>query len=152
MRVGQGLKPSRPVSPRGDGKRQQGTGVREVIFPGQRPRAGETSPPEEMGSSHTDHASSAAAAPAPRARAGTVAERVKAQDSSDAISDQHHLGERPVPSEAGGRWAPVAGSPRTSLTPDLPTEAGALRRAQESGVGLVGAGDDSGHSALVSGG
>lgn len=48
-------------------------------------------PPELAGSGHTDHAPSAAAAPAPGARAGTVAKCVKAQDSAHAVSDQHHL-------------------------------------------------------------
>lgn len=43
-------------------------------------------------------------------------------------------------------------APRNIPAPDLPAEASALSRAQEVGIGLVGSGDDSGHSALVSGG
>ena len=137
--------------------RQQGAGRREGIFQGQRTRAGETRASWGGGSSHTDHASSAAAASAPRARAGTVAEGVEAQDSTDTVPNQHHLGGRAAPSggaaaEAGGWGAPAASSPGTSLTPDLPAEADTLRRAQEGGVGLVSAGNDRGHSALVSGG
>lgn len=137
--------------------RQQGTGRREGIFQGQRTRAGETPASWGGGSSHTDRASAAAAAAAPSARAGAVAECVKAQDSTDAIPNQHHLGGRAAPSggaaaEAGGWGAPAASSPGTSLTPDLPAEADTLRRAQEGGVGLVSAGNDRGHSALVSGG
>lgn len=75
-------------------------------------------PPENAGSSHTDHAPAAAAAPAPCARAATVTERVKAQDPADAIANQHHLGERAVPSggEAGRRRVEgsMASSPGTS--------------------------------------
>ena len=48
----------------------------------------------------------------------------------------------------GGLGGQLPGAP---LTPDLPTEAGALGGAQEGRVGLVGAGDDCGHGALVSG-
>lgn len=61
---------------------------------GQRPRDGDNPPPEEAGSGHTDHAPTATAAPTPCACTGTVAERIKAQDATNAISDQHHLGRR----------------------------------------------------------
>lgn len=47
---------------------------------------------------------------------------------------------------------PAAGSRGTVPVPDLSAEASALRGAQEGRVGLVGAGDDGGHGALVSGG
>lgn len=46
----------------------------------------------------------------------------------------------------------AAGSRGTVPVPDLSAEASALRGAQEGRVGLVGAGDDGGHGALVSGG
>lgn len=160
MGVGQGLRASKQ-SPRGDGQRQQGTGWREVRFLGQRTRAGES--PRHPGSSggggssHTNHTSTAAAAPAPSAHTGTVAERIKAQDSADAVPDQHHLGERAAWSggaaAGAGGWGRLSQQvpPRQPLTPDLPAEAGALRGAQEGRIGLVGAGDDCGHGALVSG-
>lgn len=61
---------------------------------GQRPRDGDNPPPEEAGFGHTDHAPTAAAAPTPCACTGTVAERIKAQDATNTISDQHHLGEK----------------------------------------------------------
>lgn len=48
----------------------------------------------------------------------------------------------------GGRRNGSKGAPQT---PDLPTEASALCRAQEGGIGLVGAGNHGGHSALVAG-
>lgn len=60
----------------------------------QRPRDGDNPPPEEAGFGHTDHAPTAAAAPTPRACTGTVAERIKAQDATNTISDQHHLSEK----------------------------------------------------------
>lgn len=158
MGVGQGLRASQQ-SPRGDGQRQQGTGWREVRFLGPRTRAGESPRPSSGGggSSHTDHTSTAAAAPAPGAHAGTVAECIKAQDSADTVSDQHHLGERAARSGGAGAGAGGWGRlgrqvpPRQPLTPDLPAEAGTLRGAQEGRIGLVGAGDDCGHGALVSG-
>lgn len=61
---------------------------------GQRPRDGDNPPPEEAGFGHTDHAPTAAAAPTPCACTGTVAERIKAQDATNTISDQHHLSEK----------------------------------------------------------
>lgn len=69
--------------------------MQKDILQGQRPRDGERHPPpEEAGFGHTDHAPTAAAAPTPCARVGTVAERIKAQDATNAVSNQHHLGER----------------------------------------------------------
>lgn len=61
---------------------------------GQRPRDGDNPPPEEAGFGHTDHAPTAAAAPTPCACTGTVAERIKAQDATNTVSDQHHLSEK----------------------------------------------------------
>lgn len=59
-------------------------------------------PPEEQGA-HTDHAPSAAAAPAAGARAGAVTECIKAQDPAHSVSDQHHLDERVAPSGGADR-------------------------------------------------
>lgn len=82
-------------SSRGDRTRQPGTCRQRGHVPGGRALEMEGQHPHERaGSSHTDHAPSAAAAPAPCARAGTVTECVKAQDSTDTVSNQHHLGER----------------------------------------------------------
>lgn len=61
---------------------------------GQNPRDGDNPPPEEAGFGHTDHAPTAAAAPTPCACTGTVTECIKAQDATNTISDQHHLGEK----------------------------------------------------------
>lgn len=88
-------------------------------------------PPEDTESSHTDHAPSAAAAPTPRACAGSVTECVKAQDSTDTISYEHHLSER-VRHQDGLQWRQAGKGlhsklPGNLLVTDLPTEAGALR-------------------------
>lgn len=98
--------------PRGDrmgGSR--GPVCREVTFQGQSLREGERLHPEEAASSCTHHAPSAAAAPAPGACASTVTERIKAQDPPDAVSNQHHLGERAAPQ---GGWQ-VVGGPHNKL-------------------------------------
>lgn len=101
---------------------------------GQRPRDGDNPPPEEAGFGHTDHAPTAAAAPTPWACTGTVAERIKAQDATDTISDQHHLSEKVaqlrgfVTNLDGGHSCMGTGCfLGTCLTPDLPAETCALR-------------------------
>lgn len=85
---------------------------------------------------HTDHAPSAAAAPAPRARAGAVTEGIKAQDPAHSVSDQHHLDERVAPS--GGpdrRWrdppasSPLPGTSQLLTCPQKPAPSAELRKA-----------------------
>lgn len=75
---------------------------------------------EGAGSGHTDHAPAAAAAPAPRAHAGAVAQCVKAQDSADAVSNQHHLGERRRHQEGLRLRQAGGGPPRRGLPGDSP--------------------------------
>lgn len=109
MDVGQGVKESGRAEPQRAQDRQQGTCLhRGHVLGGRALEMERRHPPEEAGSSHTDHAPSAAAAPAPRAHAGTVTERVKAQDSTDTVSNEHHLGEGQGHQEGltGGRRAP----------------------------------------------
>lgn len=131
MEIGRGLKERRWAEPQRGRNEAAGGLPAERSTPGLRALEVERHHPEGAGSGHTDHAPAAAAAPAPRAHAGTVTQRVKAQDSADAISDQHHLGERWRHQEglrrrqAGGE-TPHHGLPGDIPVPDLPAEASAL--------------------------
>lgn len=110
-------------SPRGDRTRQQGTCSQTGQPQGPEPerwREMERHHGEGAGSGHTDHAPAAAAAPAPRAHAGAVAQCVKAQDSADAVSNQHHLGERRRHQEGLRRRQAGGRPPRRGLPGDSP--------------------------------
>lgn len=167
MGVGQGL---RAQSPRGDGQRQQGTGERSDSR-GQRTRAGESprqppppppprpAPPVEAGPATLTILPRRLLLrlPVPTLALWQSASKPRIPPTPSPISTTWGRGQRGQEGQRGcsrGRrvgeaW--VASSPGAPLTPDLPTEAGALGGAQEGRVGLVGAGDDCGHGALVSG-
>lgn len=135
MEVGQGLKRRTGAEPKRGLSEAEGKlpARSHAVGAGGRDRELERQPPpEEAGLGHTDHAASPTAAPAPAARAGTVAECVKAQDSAHAVSDQHHLiGEsgalRRTDRRPAGRQALAASVSGTSPATDLPAEAGTLR-------------------------
>lgn len=111
MGTGQGLKERRWAEPQRQQNEAAGDLPTERSAPEDRALEMERHHSEGAGSGHTDHAPAAAAAPAPRAHAGAVTQRVKAQDAADAISNQHHLGERRRRQEGLWRRQAGAGSP-----------------------------------------
>lgn len=139
MGIGRGLKERRWAEPQRGQNEAAGDLLADRATPGARAGEMERHHREGAGSGHTDHAPAAAAAPAPRAHAGAVAQCVKAQDSADAVSNQHHLGERRRHQEglrrrqAGGGPPPpprAPGGQSPCLTcPQKPVPSGERRKA-----------------------
>lgn len=62
-----------------------------------------------------------------------MTERVKAQDPPDAVSDQHHLGDRAAPQggwqAVGGPYSKLPAAPQTLTCPQKPAPSGERRKA-----------------------